>query len=102
MAAEPLQLPQTIDLEWVATLRLKLDEASRSGPTSLREALPKPVAVAILERTERLLQEEPTLLEVRALAMLYVWLNISVAGKRCCLMPQVLGSTILFVDCTRQ
>lgn len=59
----PVLLPQLVTVKWVTDLQQRLDTASRAGLTALKAALPRPVAVALLERTERLLQAEPPLVE---------------------------------------
>ena len=62
---EPLEVPKIITPEWVIQARDALEKSTWLGVDALKQVLPKNVAVTILGRTERLLKEEGTLLEVR-------------------------------------
>ena len=61
----PLQLPVAITPTWVAGVATALDAATRLPPGELQKLLPFEVCVQLLERCQRLLQAEPTLLQVR-------------------------------------
>lgn len=64
MALEPIKLPQIFTPEWVKEVQERLNAASWNGTAALQKVLPKQVAVAILDRTERLVSKEPPLVEV--------------------------------------
>lgn len=63
---ELIKLPQTITAHWVKRLASTLDRVSRKEDVkSIRKFISGPVAAEIFARTTRLLQKEPTLLNVR-------------------------------------
>lgn len=66
--SQPLQtlaLPQLVTPEWVAEAEAAIKASTWQGVAALKTVLPKEVVVAILERTERLVQREASLVEVR-------------------------------------
>ena len=69
----PLRLPQLVTPEWIAEAQAALLKSTWQGAGSLKKVLPKAVAIAILERAERLAQTEPTLLEVRIYFYIHAW-----------------------------
>ena len=54
--------------EWVHEVMEVFNTTSKLGVAALKPVLPKEVAIAILERTERLLAKESSLVEVRGAA----------------------------------
>ena len=62
---QALQLPEAITPAWVAGVATSLDAATRLPPSDLQKLLPFEVCVQLLDRCQRLLQAEPTLLQVR-------------------------------------
>ena len=66
MAAEveAVVLPAQLDPQFCAVMTAALDAASRVGPQALKSALPAETCVVLLDRCQRLLQTEPTMLEV--------------------------------------
>lgn len=64
-AIPPVEVPQLITVEWVTELQRRMLESTNHGVTALRALLPKEVAIAILERAERVVGKEAPLLEVR-------------------------------------
>ncbi|KAL4428044.1 hypothetical protein ABPG75_002133 [Micractinium tetrahymenae] len=60
-----ITLPEDVTPQWVAgDLAPKLDAASRAGVAQLKGLLPADVCAQLLDRCQRLLHLEPTLLEV--------------------------------------
>lgn len=58
-------LPEDVTPQWVASdLVPKLDAASRAGAAQLKSVLPPDVCAQLLDRCQRILHLEPTLLEV--------------------------------------
>lgn len=60
-----LELPQLITPEWIAAAQAALLKSTWKGANALKEMLPKQVMISILDRTERLVQKEAALVEVR-------------------------------------
>lgn len=66
MLLQELELPEAtgFSAQWVANATARLDAASRVGPAALKQVLPADTCVQLLDRCQRLLHVEPTLLEV--------------------------------------
>ena len=54
----------TCSADSLAELSVELDTASRSGVHALSEAFPASTVVALLDRLKRLLEQQPTLVQV--------------------------------------
>ncbi|PSC75899.1 Serine threonine-phosphatase 7 [Micractinium conductrix] len=65
LAAVTLPAEGKLTPEWVVQLAGALDTASRAGASHLKTVLPPDVCAALLDRCQRVLHLEPTLLEVR-------------------------------------
>jgi len=59
-----LLVPEQVTVEWVTKVQHQLLESTKMGVSALKSLMPKHSAIAILERTERLVNLEPSLLEV--------------------------------------
>lgn len=64
LAAVTLPAEGKLTPEWVVQLAGALDTASRAGASHLKTVLPPDVCAALLDRCQRVLHLEPTLLEV--------------------------------------
>ena len=61
---EAVVLPAELTPQFCADITAALDAASRIGPQALQQTLPAETCVALLDRCQRLLSTEPTMLEV--------------------------------------
>jgi len=92
--SSPIKLPEVITLEWVSQVRETLYESSKHGVTALKAVLPKDVAIALLARTERLLDKEPPLLEVCGAGCLgfNAYVTLLIAYKHACARLLFMGT----------
>lgn len=61
-----IELTEEITPAWVTDTAAKLDAATRAGPAALKEVLAPETCCRLLERCQKLLHVEPTLLQVGA------------------------------------
>ena len=60
----PLNLPQLITPGWIADAQAMIENSTWQGADALKKVLPKAVVISILERAERLVNREASLVEV--------------------------------------